>query len=196
MDIPFSIWKRFLTIINNEAIVKKTMFTFLFSILLISTVFAQSSQKIGFVNSQTIFAQLPAAIKVQSDLDAMISAWQKSLDSMSTDLQGAYADYQQKSATMTDAVKQETEQTLVQKQQQMEAYRQAKFSQPNGEAFVKQEEMLAPIRDKVIKAIDAIAVKEGMNFVFDKSETIPLLLHADDQYDITFQVLDKLKRGK
>ena len=148
------------------------------------------------MNSQVIFAQLPEAIKVQSDLDAMIQKWQKSLDSMTTNLQSAYADYQQKEATMAADKQQELQQDLVARQQRLEQFRQEKFSQPNGEAFVKQEEMLAPIREKVIKAIDDIAKKEKMNFVFDKSESLPILLHADDEFDITYQVLDKLKRGK
>lgn len=163
----------------------------------ISTVFAQKSgQKLGYVNSQTIFAQLPEAIKVQSDLDAMISKWQKDLDSMTTDLQQAYQTYQQQSASMTPEKAKETEQKLVLKQQTMEKFRQEKFAQPNGEAFVKQEEMLAPIREKIIQAIDVIAKKEGMTFVFDKNDNLPILLHADDKYDITFQVLDNLRRGK
>ena len=174
---------------------KKALLFFSLTILLVSTVTAQS-QKIGFVNSQVIFAQLPEAIKVQSDLDALIQKWQKSLDSMTTSLQAAYADYQKKESTMAAAKQQEVQQDLVGQQQRLERFRQEKFSQPNGEAFVKQEEMLEPIRTKVIKAIDDIAAQENMNFVFDKSESIPLLLHADDQYDITFKVLDKLKRGK
>jgi outer membrane protein len=175
--------------------VKKALLFFSLAILLVGTVNAQS-QKIGFVNSQVIFAQLPEAIKVQSDLDALIQKWQKSLDSMTTSLQAAYADYQQKESTMAAAKQQEVQQELVGQQQRLERFRQEKFSQPNGEAFVKQEEMLEPIRTKVIKAIDDIAAQEKMNFVFDKSESIPLLLHADDEFDITFKVLDKLKRGK
>ncbi len=174
---------------------KKALLFFSLAILLVGTVNAQS-QKIGFVNSQVIFAQLPEAIKVQSDLDALIQKWQKSLDSMTTSLQAAYADYQQKESTMAAAKQQEVQQELVGQQQRLERFRQEKFSQPNGEAFVKQEEMLEPIRTKVIKAIDDIAAQEKMNFVFDKSESIPLLLHADDEFDITFKVLDKLKRGK
>ncbi len=175
---------------------KKALLFFSLALFVFGTINAQSSQKTGFVNSQIIFAQLPEAIKVQSDLDALIQTWQKSLDSMTTELQGAYADYQQKESTMAADKQQTAQQALVAQQQRLEAFRQEKFSQPNGEAFVKQEEMLAPIRTKVISAISDVAAQEKMSFIFDKSETIPLLLHADDKYDITFKVLDKLKRGK
>ncbi|GJQ61954.1 MAG: hypothetical protein SCALA702_10070 [Melioribacteraceae bacterium] len=162
-------------------------------VLMTGSVFAQ---KIGYVNSQTILEQLPEAIKVQSDLDAMIANWQTKLDSMNTDLQQAYASYQQQAGNMPEDKRQATEQEILLKQQRLEQYRQSKFAQPNGEVFIRQEQMFEPIRAKIIEAIKAVSKKEGMSFVFDKTETLPLILHADDQYDITFEVLNKLKRGK
>lgn len=162
-------------------------------VLMTGSVFAQ---KIGYVNSQTILEQLPEAIKVQSDLDALIANWQTKLDSMNTDLQQAYASYQQQAGNMPEDKRQATEQEILLKQQRLEQYRQSKFSQPNGEVFVRQEQMFEPIRAKIIEAIKAVSKKEGMSFVFDKTDTLPLILHADDQFDITFEVLNKLKRGK
>jgi len=32
--------------------------------------------------------------------------------------------------------------------------------------------------------------------VFDKTETIQILLYGDPTHDITFKVIDRLKRGK
>ena len=58
----------------------------------------------------------------------------------------------------------------------------------------KQEEIFNPVKDKIYKAIEEVAKKEGMQFVFDKSGDI-ILLYADPQYDITYKVLDKLKTG-
>ncbi len=158
-------------------------------------IFAQT-QKIGYVNSQAIFEQLPEAIKIQSDLDAMIAGWQGTLDSMSVELQTAYGTYQQQAANMTEDKRKQTEQDLLLKQQRAEQFKAQKFSQPNGEIFVKQEQMLKPVRDKVKKAISAVAKKEGMKFVFDKNETLPLILHADEEYNITFKVLDYLRTNK
>merc|ERR1711879_693528 len=109
------------------------------------------AQKIGYVNSQTILEQLPEAIKVQSDLDAMIANWQTKLDSMNTDLQQAYASYQQQAGNMPEDKRQATEQKILLKQQRLEQYRQSKFAQPNGEVFIRQEQMFEPIRAKIIE---------------------------------------------
>jgi len=157
--------------------------------------FAQDIQKIGWVNSQTILEQYPPAIKAQSDLDALTSKWTKSVDSMTTDLQTAYTEAQKQFTNMTPDKQKEVQQQLVQKEQLMQQFRQQKFGQPNGELFIKQEEFLKPIKDDILKAIDAVRLTEGMHFVFDKNSDI-LLLFADAKYDLTNVVLDKLKRGK
>lgn len=168
---------------------------FLLIFLLISvSLFAQTNQKVGWVNSEVILQQFAPAIKAQSDLDALTSKWTKSIDSMNTDLQTAYAEAQKQFTNMTPDKQREVQQQLVQKEQLMQQFRQQKFAQPNGELFIKQEEFLKPIKAKILDAIDAVRQKEGMNFVFDKTGDV-ILLFADPQFDITNAVLDKLKRG-
>lgn len=166
-------------------------------ILLISTVtlFAQNPQKIGYVDSQIILTQLPEAIKAQSDLDAMTSVWSGQVDSMKLALQQQYADVQKQLATMTDDQKQVKQKELIEKEQQIYAYQNQKFGQPNGEIYQKQETIFEPVKKKIYTAIEQVAKEEGMQFVFDKSGDI-LLLYADASFDITFKVLDSLKRGK
>jgi Skp family chaperone for outer membrane proteins len=57
-----------------------------------------------------------------------------------------------------------------------------------------QEEIFNPVKSKIYKAIEIVA-KRRMQFVFDKSGDI-ILLYADTAFDITYKVLDRLKRGK
>jgi outer membrane protein len=169
---------------------------FLLMILISSTVvFAQSPQKIGFVDSQVILTQLPEAIKAQSDLDALTSKWSNQVDSMKMALQQQYADVQKQLATMTDEQKQLKQKELIDKEQQIYAFQNQKFGQPNGEIYQKQDTIFEPVKKKIYAAIEQVAKEEGMQFVFDKSGDI-LLLYADSAFDITFKVLDSLKRGK
>lgn len=170
---------------------------YLLFLLLISvvTVFGQSPQKIGYVDSQIILTQLPEAIKAQSDLDAMTSVWSNQVDSMKLALQQQYADVQKQLATMTDDQKQIKQKELIEKEQQIYAYQNQKFGQPNGEIYQKQETIFEPVKKKIYAAIELVAKEEGMQFIFDKSGDI-LLLYADAAFDITFKVLDSLKRGK
>ena len=171
----------------------KKYFVFL---LLISavTVFAQTPQKTGYVDSQIILTQLPEAIKAQSDLDALTNLWSNQVDSMKLALQQQYADIQKQLATMTEDQKQIKQQELIAKEQEIYQFQNQKFGQQNGEIYLKQETIFEPVKKKIYAAIEKVAKEEGMQFVFDKSGDI-LLLYADEAFDITFKVLDSLKRG-
>ena len=200
MAFPFPIWKRILInfiFLNKEEveIVKKNLL--ILSILLLSCgfVFGQEApQKIGYVDSQVILTQLPEAIKAQGQLDALTNKWTTQLDSMNKDLQQSYENYQKQANTMTETKKTAAQQDLVEKQQTMENFRKDKFAQQTGEIYKKNEEIFAPVKKKIFNAIEEIAKKEGMKFVFDKAGDV-VLLYADPSFDLTYQILDMLKRG-
>lgn len=164
-------------------------------VLVGTTIFAQTAQKIGYVDSQIILTQLPEAIKAQSDLDALTKTWSDQLDSMTLSYQQLLTDYQKQAATMNDEQKLSKQQELIAMEQKILGFRNQKFGQPNGEIYLKQEEIFEPVKRKIYTGIEQVAKSEEMQFVFDKSGDI-VLLYADAAFDITFKVLDNLKRGK
>ena len=173
---------------------KKYLIILLFLFSGISFIFGQN-QKIGYVDSQVILTQLPEAIKAQSDLDALTNTWSSQLDSMKQDYQMSIANYQKQQATMTEEQKVAKQKEIVAKEQAMYDFQQKKFGQQGGEIYQKQEEIFNPVKQKIYAAIGEVAKDEGMQFVFDKSGDI-ILLYADAAFDVTYKVLDKLKRGK
>ena len=158
--------------------------------------FAQSSQKTAFVNSETIYDQYAPAIKAQSDLEALGNKWRATRDSMVQSLQNQYQEYQKQAQTMTPDKLKEAQQKLAAGEQKISEFEQAKFGQQNGELYQKQVEFFKPIRDRVIKAIEDVAKKEGYTFVFDKTETVSTMVYGDSEFDITYKVLDLLKKDK
>jgi len=193
MGIPFSIRKRFL--ITNKEVTLKTIVFILLSFVTVNLVAQNNSLKIGWVDSQIILQQYPPAIKAQSDLDALTQKWSKKIDSMTKELQQAYQTAQKQLANMTPDKQKEVQQDLVMKEQKIQEFRQKKFGQPNGEFFAKQTELMQPIKDKIMKAIEVVRKHEGMNYIFDKAGGV-VVLYADPEFDLTNAVLDKLKRGK
>ena len=163
-------------------------------IILSGTFLFPQELKIGYVDSQVILTQLPAAIKAQGDLDAITNFWAGQLDSMTLAYQQGLADYQKQAGTMTDEQKLTRQQQLITMEQSILDFRNKKFSQQSGEIYKKQEEIFEPIKQKIYEAIEVVAKEVGMKFIFDKSGDI-LLLYADTGFDVTFKVLDKLKRG-
>ncbi|MGA0046293.1 MAG: OmpH family outer membrane protein, partial [Candidatus Kapaibacteriota bacterium] len=55
------------------------------------------------------------------------------------------------------------------------------------------ESFLRPIREKVQKAIADVAKEEKLTMVLDKA--VGVVLYSEDSADITFKVLDRMKRG-
>lgn len=182
----------------NEVNVKRSilLLTFLFATVLSAQTAQPAAQfKVGYVDSEVILAQFPEAIKAKSDLEGLVAQWRKEADSLTADLQKLYADYQKQSGTMKADEQQKAQKNIVEKEQRLQQYRDQKFSQPNGEYFTKQDQLMAPVKKKIFQAIEDVAKEEGMQYVLDKAGEV-IVLYADAQYDVTFKVLDRLKRGK
>jgi outer membrane protein len=174
----------------KDIIVKKFLFAAL--IMISANLFAQNL-KLGYVDSQVILTQFSEAIKAQGDLDALTARWSAQVDSMTLAYQQALADYQKQANTMTEEKKLEAQKNLIAQEQSIIDFRREKFGQ-NGEIYQMQEQIFDPVKKKIYTAIEQVAKTENMQFVFDKSGDI-ILLYADSAFDVTFQVLDKLKRG-
>jgi outer membrane protein len=168
----------------------KRIFLFLLLPFLISAIsFAQL--KIGYIDSDTIFNNLPDAQDARQKLDAIIQEWQGELMKMETNWKTKYDDYEKRKLIMSDQTRTETESELINLEKQIAEYREKKFGN-NGELFQKQDELMKPVQNKVFNAIKLVAEEEDLDFVFDRSGDI-MLLYAKDKYDLTTKVLEKLK---
>lgn len=154
---------------------------------------AAQAPKLSYVDSERIINDLPEAQAAQKDLEGTIKGWQDQLQQMSDDFQKAVDEYQKKESVMAPAAKESEQKRLSDMRQKALDFQNQKLGQ-NGEAQQLRDKKLAPIREKILKAIEAVAKEEGFNFVFDKANDI-LLLYADAKYDLTYKVLDRLKRG-
>jgi outer membrane protein len=162
-----------------------------FVVLTVSS-FAQPL-KIGFVNSSKILEEYPEAQDAKRKLEAFGKQIQDSLETMSSAYQAKLQEYQQKVSLMTEQAKQAAQQELLAMEQRAMEFRERKLGR-DGEFSRYQDKLLDPIYDKVKKVIEEIAREEKLTFVFDKTETIQVLLYGDSKYDYTFIVIDRLKR--
>lgn len=158
---------------------------------------AQTAQtaKVAYVNSETVLRELPEAQEVKKELETTIQAWQAEYQKMVKDFQDASDDYQKKQALMDPKAKDEKEKALTAQRQDILNYQTQKFDTREGEAVKLREQKFAPIQEKVLKAIEQVAKEDGFTYVFDKLETASNLLYADAKFDLTYKVIDRLKRG-
>ena len=154
-----------------------------------------ASLKIAYVNSATIIRELPEAQQVQKDLEANVKVWQDELEKMSKELQDGLDDYQKKKEMMDPKAREDKEKQLQQLQTHAREYQYQKFDTREGEAVKLREQKFAPIQEKILKAIEQVAKEDGFLYVFDKMENATILLYADAKFDLTYKVIDRLKRG-
>lgn len=166
-----------------------------FGILVAGFVFgahrANAQAKIGWISSQAIMDKLPEAQEAQRQLDAIVAGWQTELSTMQADWQKKFDDYDKKKLILTEQGRAAAEKELQEMDKKIADFRTKKFGQ-NGELFQKQNELMKPVQDKVFKAIQDIAKEDNFDYVLDKSGQI-LLVYANDRFDLTQRVLERLK---
>jgi outer membrane protein len=161
------------------------------SFLVISSAISFAQLKIGYIDSDAIMDNLPDVLDARQKLDASIQEWQTELNKLENEWKAKYDDYEKRKLIMTDQTRAETETALVQLETQIAQYREKKFG-TNGELFQKQDELMKPVQNKIFGALKEIAEAGDYDYVFDRSGDI-MILFAKEKYDLTAQVLEKLK---
>jgi outer membrane protein len=150
-----------------------------------------AQMKIGWFNSAAIMDKLPEAQDAQHQLDNVVADWQNELAKMQNEWQKKYEEYDKKKLILTDQMRAETEKDLQDMDKKIIDYRTKKFGQ-NGELFVKQNELMKPVQNKIFKVLQDIAKEDNYDYIFDKSGDV-LLMYSNDKYDLTEKVLERLK---
>ncbi len=148
---------------------------------------AQDSGKVGVVDSGKILQQLPETKQAEATLQSTAAPLQKELDRLTQDYQKSVAAYRQQAASLTKAARDQKEKELNLKGQALEKYQQEKFGR-GSIMEKKQQELLIPIRQKVLSAIESIAKNEGITVVIEKSASV----YVTPEHDLTFKVMNHL----
>ncbi|UOQ97609.1 OmpH family outer membrane protein [Hymenobacter sp. 5317J-9] len=150
---------------------------------------AQAPLKIGYTDVQYVLSQMPESKQIESQLKTYNDQLAAQLKSKTTEFETKVKDYQQKSGTMTDIVKADTEKSLQNLQQSIQEFQQS----AQQSLQQKQQTLLKPALDKLQKNIDDVANENGFTYVFNSDGGgSPLLLHAPKEGDISDLVLKKM----
>ena len=170
---------------------KLAILFFIFGLFVTGNLFAQL--KIGYVDSNTILKQISDAQDAQKVLDATIQEWKTELSKKQRTLKSKKKDFEDKKLILSSLKKSELQKEMDALEKEISDYRDSKFG-VNGELFKKQKELMKPIENKVFNVIKEVAKEKDLDFVFDRSGDI-IFLYAKEKYDITNDVLDKLKQS-
>ena len=135
-----------------------------------------SAQKFGHINTQELFAQMPEMAQVKLKMDTIQNQYETQLASMNEEIQKKVQDYQAQEATMADAIKQIRQQELQEMQQRIQLF----YQTAEQDIQKKQQELIAPVHEKMAKAIKAVSEREGYTYIFDSAAMVHIGTDAND----------------
>ena len=129
-----------------------------------------SAQTFGRVNFQELLMLAPEMDAAREAIAASQKEAEETYSAMVEEYQGKLPQYQQKQATWTAAIRESKERELMEIQNRIQEFQQS-ISQ---ELQQQQNQLTAPIQEKVTKAITDIAKAKGLTAVFDLSQALYL----------------------
>ena len=165
---------------------KKIIIVF-FSVLALGASAQNTGAKFGYVDTDYIMSQIPEYKAAQTELDKLSVQWQKEIDAKYADIDKLYKAYQADAILLTEEMKKKRENEIINKEKEVKDLQKSRFG-VDGELFKKRQELVKPIQDKVYSAIKAVAEKNGLGFIMDKSGQVALL-YANNKYDRSDDVL-------
>ncbi len=148
---------------------------------------AAQTLKFGTVNSQEIFNLMPDKATAEATLQSVSEKYQTEFNNLQQEFEKKFKEYQELDPATPQSIKDRRAQELQENQQKIQ-----NFQQMAAQDLQKQQEtLLAPITDKIQKAIQAVGAEGGFTFIYDLS--IPAVVYTGTgAVDVTPQVKTKL----
>jgi outer membrane protein len=149
-----------------------------------------TAQKFGYIDADFILKQMPAYQKAQSDVSEASTKWQDDLTQKWDKIRTKETEYEKEKILLTDEMKKEREEEIEKlKKEAMEI--QKKIFGFQGLFHTRQQELMKPALDELNKAVQTIARKNRLQFVFSNTEGLTII-YAEPTHDYTEEVLEEL----
>jgi outer membrane protein len=158
-------------------------------VVVMATMAMADDVKIGYVDSQRIFAEFQEYQDAQAKFDKDVEAWNIQAEQMKTDVETLTEELQGQSLILSPEKKKEREENLKAKQDTLKQFLDATFG-PEGKAERRMAELSKPIRDKVLETIERLAIENNYSIIFDAGTVN--IAYAKKSLDITDDILAEL----
>lgn len=169
----------------------KNILTAIFGAGLISismTTYSQGILKIGHVDIAQIMAALPARDSAALILEKETKEIQSTYEDMSVVYNKMMDDYEKGVSAYSEIVKKNKESELLDKQKRLQEFEQ----NASGTLQKRNSELIQPIIDKIIRAVNKVATENGFTYILDVSKGSVVFTSKESQ-NINQLVLKILK---
>jgi outer membrane protein len=161
--------------------------------LLVSGLNFANAQKFGYIDSDFILSKIPDYRKAQDEIDRLSGAWQKEIEEMQKGIEGLYNAFEAEQVLLTEEMRQERKADIEKKEAELKEYQRKVFGF-GGLFFLKKQELIKPLQDKVFEAVEKVAKSNRLTIIFDKAGEL-VMIYTDPRHDYTDFVLEELGLG-
>lgn len=170
---------------------KKIVITMVLAVILTTLVFAET-EKLAYIDTDRIMMTSPETQEAQTILMGERQKWEQEIADMDAEIEQLYADYESKKMILTESGKQEAETKIMSMSEARQAKVQEIFGE-NGTFVQRQNELLAPILNKLKTIIEKVAVENNYSLILDASAGS--ILYAKPNLEITDSILDEMEKS-
>jgi len=152
--------------------------------------YTASAQRIAVVDIQEILSNMEEYSTAEAKLDQVSSEWRQEVSIEFDKIKSLYNKYQAEQVLLSDADKKKREDEIVEAEAAARELQKKRFG-PEGDLFLKRQELVAPVQEKVFSAIEDFAADRGYDLIFDKAGSTGLLF-TSDEYDKTSDLKKRL----
>ena len=143
------------------------------------------AQKFGVIETETIMANLPEMKEVQTQLQAAGQKYETEFKNLQDEMQKKYTEFQQMDESTPKTIQERRIQEIQDLDQKIQQFRQT----ASEDLQRQQEQLIAPVRQKVFTAIQSVGAEGNFTFIFE--DVVPLYT-GSDVVDVTPLVKAKL----
>lgn len=156
--------------------------------------FTANAQRFALIDMEYIMENIPEYQKASTQLEKLSEQYQKEIEAKAKEAESLYKAYQQTSGTLSDAQRTQKEEAIINKEKET-AELKMKYFGPEGEMAKKQNELIAPIEDRIYEAVKQISLQQGYDAVIDRASASSIIF-ASPNIDISNEILSKLGYSK
>jgi len=142
---------------------KSLLLATLMMALPMTATFAQS--KIAHIDTQKLISEMPEVIAAQKQIQALEKTYANDIENSIKEYTAKAQAYEAEARNQTDIVNQARQNEMQSMQQNIQTYRETATQ----DLQKKQTEMMRPLYDKAIAAIEKVAAAQGFEYVLDAS---------------------------
>lgn len=140
----------------------------LFAVVVLSIAPSIHAQlKIGHINSQELMMAMPEMDSANAKLQALYAEYQEEAERLNVELNKKYNEYVERSNNkekpISDLVKSSLEAEITQMQDKVQQYQQI----AEQDLTQQQENLIQPVQQKAIQAINEVAAENGFTYIMD-----------------------------